>query len=235
MSKSLRVVLLSVALLAVGCASSRAASRDSIAEVLAAEDRAPADTTLDAQRKLPDVLAFSGVGPGMTVVDVITGPGHTAEALSRVVGDQGRVYAANPTSLLDLKPIADQWVARTSRYRADALTKLDNADVTQLSAIPEGSVDIAYVFLAYHDLPLLKIDAAAMNRAIFRALKSGGVYVVADHSAKPGASDSDALKLHRANEATVVKQVTAAGFSAPESSPVLLNASDARDWDDSPF
>jgi predicted methyltransferase len=45
------------------------------------------------------------------------------------------------------------------------------------------NLDLVVFNFAYHDTANMEVDRAKMNRAIFAALKSGGVYVVADHSA----------------------------------------------------
>ena len=43
----------------------------------------------------------------------------------------------------------------------------------------------------YHDLGHMGVDRAQMNKAVFAALKSGGLYVIADHSGRPGTGISE--------------------------------------------
>ena len=45
-------------------------------------------------------------------------------------------------------------------------------------------IDLATLMFNYHDLGHLGVDRAAMNRAVFRALKPGGLYVIADHAGR---------------------------------------------------
>ena len=71
--------------------------------------------------------------------------------------------------------------------------------------------------------------APAMNRAVFDALKPGGVYLVIDHSAEPGSGARDTESLHRVDEAMVREEVIAAGFRVEAESKVLRNAEDPRD------
>src|SRR5690242_7373067 len=66
-----------------------------IAAALAAPDRSEADKALDAGRKADEMLAFFGIKPGMTVVELGAGGGYTAELLARVVGPSGKVYGQN--------------------------------------------------------------------------------------------------------------------------------------------
>ena len=68
----------------------------------------------------------------------------------------------------------------------------------------------------YHDLGHLGVDRAAMNRAVFRALKPGGLYVIADHAGRPGTGISESGTLHRIEEAFLRQEVEAAGFKLLE-------------------
>jgi predicted methyltransferase len=73
-----------------------------------------------------------------------------------------------------------------------------------------------------------------MNRAVFQALRPGGVYVIVDHSARPGAGVSVAQTLHRIEESVVKSEVEAAGFTLAASADFLREPGDARDWNASP-
>ena len=83
--------------------------------------------------------------------------------------------------------------------------------------------------LAAHDLGYLGVDRARMNRAVFAALKPGGLYVVADHSGRPGTGITESGTLHRVEEAFVRQEIEAAGFRLAESGNFLRNPNDPRD------
>jgi len=68
-----------------------------------------------------------------------------------------------------------------------------------------------------------------MNRAVFAALKTGGVYVVADHSGRPGTGISESGTLHRVEEAFVKEEVERAGFRLLAAATFLRNPNDPRD------
>lgn len=89
--------------------------------------------------------------------------------------------------------------------------------------------DLVTLMFNYHDLGHLGIDRAAMNRAVFRALKPGGFYVVADHSGRPGTGISEAGTLHRIEEAFLRQEVEAAGFKLAAEGNFLRNPNDPRD------
>ena len=72
-------------------------------------------------------------------------------------------------------------------------------------------------------------DVAAFNRAVFAALKPGGVFVVLDHAALPGSGLSATDTLHRIDPETVKQEVEAAGFVLDGESKVLANPADPKD------
>ena len=47
-------------------------------------------------------------------------------------------------------------------------------------------MDVVLDVLFYHDTVWLGVDREKMNRAVFAALKPGGVYGIVDHSGLPG-------------------------------------------------
>jgi len=83
--------------------------------------------------------------------------------------------------------------------------------------------------LAAIDLGHLGVDRAAMNQAVFRALKPGGLYVIADHSGRPGTGISESGTLHRIEEAFLRQEVEAAGFKLLEEGNFLRNPNDPRE------
>ncbi|MFO1161933.1 MAG: methyltransferase [Reyranellaceae bacterium] len=89
--------------------------------------------------------------------------------------------------------------------------------------------DLVTLMFNYHDLGHLGIDRAAMNRAVFKALKPGGFYVIADHSGRPGTGISEAGTLHRIEEAFLRQEVEAAGFKLAAEGNFLRNPNDPRD------
>ena len=90
-------------------------------------------------------------------------------------------------------------------------------------------IDLVTLMFNYHDLGLLGVDRAAMNRAVFRALKPGGLYVIADHAGRPGTGISESGTLHRIEEAFLRQEVEAAGFTLVEEGKFLRNPNDPRD------
>jgi predicted methyltransferase len=90
-------------------------------------------------------------------------------------------------------------------------------------------VDLVTLMFNYHDLGFMGVDRAAMNRAVFRALKPGGLFVIADHAGRPGTGISESGTLHRIEETFLRQEVEAAGFRLLAEGDFLRNPNDPRD------
>src|SRR5690606_40001650 len=98
--------------------------------------------------------------------------------------------------------------------------------VDELPLPEDGSLDAVIMSQAYHDLVLGDEDRDEMNRRVFRALKSGGVYGIIDHAAAPGTGTSTTESLHRIDKQFVIDEITAAGFELAGESDALANPED---------
>jgi predicted methyltransferase len=104
--------------------------------------------------------------------------------------------------------------------------KFDNPVPAEVAS---NGLDLVTLMFNYHDLGFLGVGREQMNRAVFAALKPGGIYIVADHSGRPGTGISESGTLHRVEEAFVIKEVEEAGFKLAERGDFLRNPSDPRD------
>src|SRR5580693_3588944 len=170
-------------------------SSDAIQAILASPDRTDADRKTDLKRHPDKLLAFMGVGPGMSVADLGAGGGYTTELLARAVGPSGKVYSENEPSLVK-KFLDKPWSARLAAPADKAVIRCDRALDDPLP--PDAkNLDLVAIYIFYHDSVWLGTDRAKMNKAVFDALKPGGVYVIVDASAKEGDGVNDAKTLHR--------------------------------------
>ena len=92
-----------------------------------------------------------------------------------------------------------------------------------------GKLDLVTLMFNYHDLGFLNVDRAAMNKAVFKALKPGGFFIIGDHSGRPGTGISESGTLHRIEEAFLRKEVEDAGFKLVAEGNFLRNPNDPRD------
>lgn len=194
-------------------------------------DRTDDDKALDAGRKPVQLLEFAGVRPGMNVADLASGSGYTTELLARAVAPTGKVYAQNPDAFV--KFVGEKWTQRLARPVNQNVVRVEREMESPLP-IDVSGLDVVISNLVYHDFVWLGTDRPTMNRAIFDSLKSGGVYVVLDHSAPKGHGVDDVKTTHRIEEETVIAEITAAGFKLDKTGDFLRNAEDTRDWNASP-
>ena len=66
------------------------------AALMAAPDRSDADRQADKRRDPVPFLAFTGLRPGMKVLDMGAGAGYSTELDARAVAPTGTVYGQNP-------------------------------------------------------------------------------------------------------------------------------------------
>jgi predicted methyltransferase len=194
--------------------------------IVASPDRSEADRQTDQRRKPELLLAFTGARPGMKVLDVGAGGGYSTELLARAVGPHGTVYAQDsPAVPLRARERFDER-AKTPAMRSVVRVLRDFDDPVPPTV---RDLDLVTFFFAYHDTAFMAVDRARMNRALFDALKPGGVLVVSDHSAQPGAGTSVAKTLHRIEESALRREIEAAGFRLVAEADFLRNPADARD------
>ena len=181
-------------------------------------------TATDAVRRLDELLTYVGVRPGWQVADLMASRGYVAAALAALVGDTGKVYAHNSPALL-ARFKGDNPI--DARIRDQGIRNLFSL-VAELEApgLPVGQLDAVFSVMFYHDTVWVGTDRSAMNKAVFAALKPGGIYAVVDHHAPPGTGIGHARDLHRIDRETVTAEVAAAGFELADQSDFLENPDD---------
>lgn len=185
--------------------------------------RPQADKDRDAERKPAEMLAFANVKPGEKIGELLPGGGYFSRIFSKAVGPTGKVYAISPAAMLTrFKAISDD----KANYPNIEVVTVEGAGFKA----PEP-LDLVWTSQNYHDLKNVPppFDIAAYNKAIYDALKPGGLYVVIDHAAKPDAADDVTSKLHRVRQDVVKKEVLAAGFKFVGESNAIRNPADPRD------
>ena len=143
--------------------------------------------------------------------------------------------AAQATPPTARRPSAVALAERDSKLRSSGVPAASIVAISRPFADPvppelaAERIDLVTLMFNYHDLGHLGVDRAAMNQAVFRALKAGGVYVIADHSGRAGTGISESGTLHRIEEAFLRQEVEAAGFKLLEEGNFLRNPNDPRD------
>jgi len=224
MKKWMLALAVAAAVSAPAAALAQSAPADALPAHIAAAVADPAraeDAQADARRHGGEILAFAGVKPGDSVLELLPGGGYFTRLFAKAVGPGGKVYAVWATeydeSTDKLQAIAD----------AAGNVEILKQPAARLSA--PAQVDVVFTSQNYHDYPdefMGKVDLASLNKQVFDALKPGGVFVVVDHAAEAGSGLRDTETLHRIDPMFVRSQVEAAGFEFAGSSDVLANPED---------
>jgi predicted methyltransferase len=223
--RTLALVLAAGACLLAAAAASAAPSPAVIA-ALADPARQPEEKARDDARKAAAVVEFAQVKPGDKVADLFPGSGYFTHIFAKVVGPKGVVYG----------------VVRQSSKGSDALRSNPAFPNIRIAAQPweafrpAQKLDVVFNSQFYHDLFNPEYGSsgggpegvARVNKAIFKALKPGGVYVIVDHAGRPGTGYSEMNTLHRIEESVVKDQLTKAGFVLEAESDVLHNPDDPK-------
>ena len=196
------------------------------------DDRPEQDYEMYPVRKSAEVLSFTGVMPGMRVVEMEAGGGFYTELFSRVVGPEGKVYMQNPVSF---KNFLGDSVAKRVDGRLLNVQIVESA-FDNLSDVPDNDADLVTWFLGPHELwytpegepegalgdPDMSFDEIA------RVLKPGGHLVVLDHSAPAGSPPTTGGETHRIDKAVIIALAEQHGLTLVEESDILANPDDDR-------
>lgn len=192
-----------------------------IAAAVADPARPQADRDRDALRKPAELLAFAGVKPGFKVGELLPGGGYFTRILAKAVGPTGKVYAYLPSEMPDRYVASFRPVSDDPAYGNVTVVRQPGG-----AFAPPESLDLVWTSQNYHDMHNDGQTPAALNAAVFKALKPGGVYVVVDHAAAAGTGVTDTGSLHRIDPAAVKSEVLRAGFRFDGESPVLRRPED---------
>ncbi len=183
--------------------------------------RDPTSTARDGARRPVESLAFWGLKPGITVLEISPGGGYWSEILAPyAVATKGRYIAAmgNPTQKLPAKfenaatfgPISYTVFSRDSAALA-----------------PAGSVDLILTARNIHNwIPQGTADKAF--RDFFAALKPGGILAVEEHRSDP-LPTAEKVSTGYVHTNDIIALATKAGFRLDARSEINANARDTKD------
>lgn len=205
--------------------------------ILGGAQRSDANRARDAHRHPRETLAFFGVAPDMTIVEITPGGGWYTEILGPLVAGRGQLVAAvvDPASARTER--AAEFFAGANQRLRDKLAA-DPASYGSVVVRPfsidapafgaPGSADAVLTFRNVHNWTGWGTDAA-MFLAFFEVLKPGGVLGVEEHRAAPGRSLDEVKASGYLPTEYVIGLATAAGFVHEASSEINANPRDTRD------
>lgn len=244
-SALLRTALLALALsAALPVAQAADPAADSAAQAPAADAalqaaiagdwRSEANRARDQYRHPAETLAFFGLKPDQTVVEITPGGGWYAEILAPYLRDGGRYVAAvvDPQALAeDRRDYPQRAKDGLEKTFADRPAQFDRATVVAYDpAAPKfgepGSADLVVTFRNVHNWRGAG-QAPRMFEGFFEVLRPGGVLGVVEHRAAAAVAEDD--RSGYVGQDQVIAMAEAAGFRLDATSEVNANPLDTRD------
>lgn len=225
----MRKLFLAAAVMVTVPAVTWAEPADVKASVAAVSARSEANVMLDESRKPAELLSFLGLEKDMRVLDMFGANRYWAEIMAPAVGPEGLVVVWQPSQFLDgeRRAVFAEFAGRQKNVI------LINSPF-EASVLGSSAYDFALMNLDYHDIywenaerKIPRMDPDTWLKALYVAMKPGGIVGIVDHAAAPGGDTREVVdKLHRIDPAVVKADFERAGFVFEGSSDLLKNSAD---------
>lgn len=211
-----------------------AATLATLDRVIAGDQRSEQNKARDAWRHPKETLQFFGFRQDMTVLEIWPGGGGWyAEILAPALREHGHYIAAGQDSAStsqytqrNIKQFADKLAARPDLYDRAKVTALQPPGA--LAPVPDGRVDMVLTFRNVHNW-MGGGSADAMFKAMYAALKPGGILGVEEHRAKAAAAQDPKAESGYVRTDYLVALAGKAGFKLIGESEVNANPKDTAD------
>lgn len=214
-----------------------AATNDqALASAVAGSWRTPEFVARDGARHPLETLAFFGMAPTATVIEITPGGGWYAEILAPLAKSSGRYIAAIVDETAVENERSREYYANSNKTLRDKFAA--NPDVfgtaefvAYNSENPQfgeaDSADLVLTFRNVHNWMGTPEQAQKMFNGFFSVLKPGGVLGVVEHRANADVPAGD--RSGYVSEAQVITLATTAGFLLDEKSEINANPADTKD------
>lgn len=211
-----------------------AATLSTLDKVLAGDHRSAENRARDKYRHPKETLQFFGLRQDMTVMEVSPGGGGWyTEVLAPTLREHGSYVAAawDPNDKGDYatrnsKKFADKLAARPDLYDRAKVTALQAPNA--LKPVPDGTMDMVVTFRNIHGW--MGDDAAdAMFKAMYAALKPGGILGVVEHRARTDKPQDPKAESGYVREDYAIALIEKAGFKLIGKSEINANPKDTAD------
>ncbi|MFU8878071.1 MAG: class I SAM-dependent methyltransferase [Wenzhouxiangellaceae bacterium] len=205
---------------------------DRLDAVVADPARPDAEKQRDPYRNPAETLAFFGIAPDMTVVEIAPGGGWYTEILGPYLAEQGKLVGAQadlesehtPEFYHDIVAAYMDRIADTERFGDIEVVPFDPPRKTRLGE--PGSADMVVTFRNAHGWERAGVFGEVLTAA-HEVLKRGGVLGIVQHRLPEDADDSEYTGYVK--QSKVVAMAESHGFRLVESSEINANPADTAD------
>ena len=227
----MRILFTVVLLLVAGLAQAANAIDSKVEAALAAESRPQADRDRDWNRMPLQTLNFFGMTDDMRVLELLPGGGWYTRVLAPVLAENGKLYVAIGTNRIQENVLTEA-----------GFDQVEVQDIKENLRRPEGSrfyvvddfefgvsgVDMVVTFRNMHNFG--KDSRDRINTQVFRALKSGGLYGVVDHTARH-MEPPNYENRRRIDPVLVIKEMLGHGFEFVDYTDLHYRADDGLEFE----
>ncbi|MCP4299451.1 MAG: class I SAM-dependent methyltransferase [Gammaproteobacteria bacterium] len=198
---------------------------------LAAEARPQADRDRDWNRKPLETLSFFGLKDHMRVLELIPGGGWYTRVLAPVLAENGKLYVA-----LGTRRVKEGVLNETGFEQVELLETTDNLhrpEGSRYYTLDDFDFGVANLDMVVTFRNLHNFDAdsrARVNSQVFKALKSGGLYGVVDHTMRH-MEPPDHENRRRIDPVLVIKEMLDQGFEFVDYSDLHFRADDELEYE----
>lgn len=237
-----KAVFAALALFAAACAAAPEAaaplsqSDAALQGAVAGAWRTPEERARDQYRHPADSLAFWGLRPGMTVVEIEPGGGSWWTPILAPYAHQtggryiaGWVDLGNPNASDRARAARAAFEAEYADASLYGSIRAVNFGMHSGLGVADGEADFILVARAFHNWARQDGMTDRYMAEFFRALKPGGVLAVEQHRAADGADVATSAPNGYVPEAYVIDAAQRAGFRLAARSEINANARDDRD------
>jgi predicted methyltransferase len=198
------------------------------------EARSEQNKQRDQYRHPKETLAFLGLKPDMTVVEIWPGKGWYTEILAPALYEKGKFIAAhfNPNAKSEYykKGIA-KFEAFLKGHSIFNKTEMSFFDLEQNWNLKPNSVDMVLTFRNVHNWYMRDEDKSveAAFKQFYETLKPGGILGVVEHRMPLPMDQWKNKRSGYLHEKYVITMAKRAGFAFVESSPINDNPKDTAD------
>lgn len=198
---------------------------------LAADARPQTDRDRDRNRRPLETLNFFGLKDNMRVLELIPGGGWYTRVLAPVLAENGKLYVAIGTRRIKESLLTEPGFEQVELLETDDnLRRPEGSRFYHLDDFDLGvsGLDMVLTFRNMHNFDAESRDR--LNKQVFKALKSGGLYGVVDHTMRHMEPANNENR-RRIDPVLVIRELLELGFEFVDYSDLHYRADDELEYE----